>query len=309
MNTELSIIVPIYNEFQILPELFERIKNTAEKITSNFEIIFINDGSKDESLIRIYEIASKNNCVKFINFSRNFGHQIAVTAGLDKCKGNAVIIIDGDLQDPPELIEELYKKHKEGYEVVYAKRAKRKGETFLKKFTAKLFYRTLNYITSIDLPLDTGDFRLIDRKIVECLKEMPEQNKFLRGQIAWLGFKQTFVMFDREERKFGTSGYSYKQMFRFAMNGITGFSNSPLKLVSNIGFSVSVIAFLIILYALFSNFILHRTISGWTSLIISTMFIGGIQLISTGIIGEYISRINNDVRKRPLYIIEKTNIE
>jgi polyisoprenyl-phosphate glycosyltransferase len=309
MNKELSIIIPIYNEEEILPELYERLKTTAEKITANYELIFVNDGSKDQSFARILGFAIQNANVHYINFSRNFGHQIAVTAGLDYCSGDAVAIIDGDLQDPPELIEQLYSKFKEGYEVVYAKRAKRKGETWLKKMTAKIFYRILNNITTIDLPLDTGDFRIVDKKIVSYLRQMPEQNKFLRGQIAWLGFRQSYVLFDREQRKYGTTGYSYSQMIRFAMNGITGFSNSPLKMVSKIGFGVSIIAFLVILYAFYSYFIMHRTISGWTSLMVSTMFIGGIQLISIGVIGEYISRINNDVRKRPLYIVDKANVE
>lgn len=306
---ELSVIVPVYNEQEIISQLYNRLNAAIESITPNHELIFINDGSKDATLFRLIELTEKDKRVKFINFSRNFGHQIAVTAGLDYCKGNAVVIIDGDLQDPPELIPELYKKYKEGNEVVYAKRIKRKGETVFKKLTAKLFYRILKNITSVDIPIDVGDFRLIDRKIVDYLKLMPEQNKFLRGQIAWLGFRQTFVEFERDSRTTGKTGYPLSKMIKFALDGITGFSNSPLRMVTNLGLFISFVAFMVILYALYSHYFLHRTITGWTSLIISSMFIGGIQLLSVGIIGEYISRINTNVRNRPLYIIEKTNIE
>ena len=304
---DISVIIPIYNEEQILQELYNRLHKTVSQISKNYELIFVNDGSKDYSSLELLKIAEHDPCVFYINFSRNFGHQIAVTAGIDASNGNAVVIIDGDLQDPPELIADLYKKYQEGYEVVYAKRGERKGESVFKKLSAKLFYRILKKITSIDIPLDTGDFRLIDKKIVHYLKQMPEQNKFLRGQIAWLGFKQTEVMFNRDERKYGKTGYSLGKMIHFAMDGITGFSDKPLKMVINLGFSISFFSFIIILYAMYSHFILDRTITGWTSLIISSMFIGGVQLISTGIIGEYINRINKNVLKRPLYIIEKTN--
>jgi glycosyltransferase involved in cell wall biosynthesis len=305
---KISVIIPIYNEQNIIPELYKRLKESVEQISANYELIFINDGSKDNSLPELVKLSEADDYVYFINFSRNFGHQVSVTAGLDYCSGDIVIIIDGDLQDPPELIPALYKKYTEGYEVVYAKRMHRKGETFLKKFTAKMFYRLLKQITSIEIPLDTGDFRLMDKKIVDYLKQMPEQNKFLRGQIAWLGFKQTFIEFNRDERKHGKTNYSYRKMFRFAMDGITSFSDTPLLFVTKIGFGVSLFSFLVILYAFYSYFILHRVITGWTSLIISTMFIGGIQLISVGIMGEYISRINKNIQSRPLYIIEDSNL-
>jgi len=306
---ELSVIIPVFNEQEIIPQLYNRLNAAVEPITPNYEFIFVNDGSKDATLFRLIELTENDKRVKFINFSRNFGHQIAVTAGLDYCKGNAVVIIDGDLQDPPELIPELYKKYKEGNEVVYAKRVKRKGESIFKLVTAKLFYRLLKRITSVDIPMDVGDFRLVDRKIVDYLKLMPEQNKFLRGQIAWLGFRQTYVDFERDSRTTGKTGYPLSKMIKFALDGITGFSNSPLRLVTNLGLIISFVAFMVILYALYSHYFLHQTITGWTSLIISSMFIGGIQLLSVGIIGEYISRINTNVRNRPLYIVEKTNIE
>lgn len=306
---ELSVVIPVFNEQEIIPKLYSRIQAAVSSITFDYELIFVNDGSKDATLLRLMELTEHDKKVKFISFSRNFGHQIAVSAGLDHCRGKAVVIIDGDLQDPPELIPEMYRKFKEGFEVIYAKRTRRKGETFFKRFTAKLFYRILRRITSVDIPMDVGDYRLIDRKIVDYLKLMPEQNKFLRGQIAWLGFRQTFVEFERDSRTTGKTGYPLGKMIKLALDGITGFSNSPLRLVTNLGFFISFFAFVIIIYALYAHYFLHQTITGWTSLIISSMFIGGIQLLSIGIIGEYISRINTNVRNRPLYIVEKTNIE
>ena len=309
MLKDLSVIIPIYNEQQIIHELYNRLQKTVSQISINYEFIFVNDGSKDNSLMELMEISKQDSRVYFINFSRNFGHQIAVTAGLDASNGKAVVIIDGDLQDPPELITDLFKKYQEGYDVVYAKRKERKGESVFKKVTAKLFYLTLKRITTIDIPLDTGDFRLIDRKVVSYLNQMPEQNKFLRGQIAWLGFKQTEVLFDREKRKFGKTGYTFSKMLQFAMDGITSFSDNPLQILTKLGFAISFLSFITILYAIYSHFVLERTITGWTSLIISSMFIGGVQLISIGVIGEYISRINKNVLKRPLYIVENTNCE
>ncbi|MCP4551253.1 MAG: glycosyltransferase family 2 protein [Bacteroidetes bacterium] len=306
-NVDISVIVPIYNEQQIIHELYNRLQKTVSQISVHYELIFVNDGSKDHSLMELLKLSEQDPRVYHISFSRNFGHQIAVTAGLDASNGKAIVIIDGDLQDPPELIAELFKKYQEGYEVVYAKRKEREGESVFKKITAKLFYHTLKRITSIDIPLDTGDFRLIDRKVVNYLSQMPEQNKFLRGQIAWLGFNQTEVLFNRDKRKYGKTAYSLGKMIQFAMDGITSFSDKPLQLVTKLGFAISFVSFVIILYAIYSHFILNRTITGWTSLIISSMFIGGVQLISIGVIGEYISRINKNVLKRPLYIVEKTN--
>jgi dolichol-phosphate mannosyltransferase len=309
MTCDLSIVVPVYNEEKSIRLMYDRLLASITVISSNFEIIFVNDGSRDNSFLELVQLSKEDARVKYINFSRNFGHQIAVTAGLDKTKGDAVVIIDGDLQDPPEVIPEMYAKHKEGFEVVYGQRLKRKGESFFKKITAKYFYRILKKITNVNIPVDTGDFRLIDRKIVNDLKNMPEQNKFLRGQIAWLGYRQTSVFFERDERKFGETGYPFSKMLKFALDGITGFSDVPLQFVTKTGIFISFLSFLIILYAIFSHFVLEKTITGWTSLIISSMFIGGVQLISIGIIGEYISRINKNVQNRPLYIIDQTNIE
>jgi polyisoprenyl-phosphate glycosyltransferase len=304
---DLSVVIPVYNEELIIDTLYSRLHQAVSQISGNYELIFVNDGSKDGTLVKLLALTRQDERVFYINFSRNFGHQIAVTAGLDACRGEAVVIIDGDLQDPPELIPELYAKYREGNEIVYAKRRARKGESLFKKISAKLFYRILRRMTTVDIPVDTGDFRLIDKKVVHYLKLMPEQNKFLRGQIAWLGFRQAEVLFDRDERKHGKTGYSFRKMMRLAMDGITGFSDKPLQTVTKLGFSFSLIAFVIILYALYAHLFLNRTITGWTSLIVSSMFIGGVQLISIGVIGEYISRINKNVQNRPLYIVEQTN--
>jgi glycosyltransferase involved in cell wall biosynthesis len=306
---ELSIIIPIYNEEGNLNLLYERISKVAASITNDYELIFINDGSRDNSLQMIVSMAVSDQHVRYINFSRNFGHQIAVTAGIDHCSGEAVAIIDADLQDPPELIVELYNKMKEGYQVVYARRRSRSGESFMKKFTAKMFYRILAKITSIKIPVDTGDFRIMHRKIIDVLKQMPEQQKYLRGQIAWAGFKQTYILYDRDERHAGSTGYTYKKMIRFALDGITGFSNLPLKFATIAGFIVSGVTFLVSLYALYARFIAKDYVPGWTSLILAVLFIGGVQLISIGIIGEYMSRMSANVRNRPLYIVDEKKLD
>ena len=305
---ELSVIIPIYNESSNINLLCERLSKVADQLTQDREFIFINDGSKDDSLEKVKALNRKDARVKYIDFSRNFGHQIAVTAGLDRCLGKAVVIIDADLQDPPELILEMFDKWKnENYQVVYAKRRRRKGESFMKLWTAKMFYRILGSITSISIPVDTGDFRLIDRKIVEYLKQMPEQHKFLRGQISWIGFRQTFIEYDREERHGGVTGYTYKKMLRFALDGITSFSDFPLKFATFAGFAVSGFAFLMILVTIYQRFYGDNYQSGWASMMISVLFLGGIQLIGIGIIGEYMSRMSSNVRNRPLYIINESN--
>lgn len=308
-SIDLSVVVPLYNEEQNIHELYRRTIQALEAITPHHELIFVNDGSADNTLLEIRKYASQNQNLKYISFSRNFGHQSAIMAGISHAAGNAIVIMDGDLQDPPELIKDLYAKHLEGFHVVYAQREARKGETFFKKITAKAFYRILKSITSIDIPLDTGDFRIISKKVAQNLGIMQEKNKFLRGQIAWLGFKQTFVRYERQERQMGETKFTLKKMLQFAFDGITSFSNFPLQIATFLGFLFSIISFFIILYALYSKFILNRFVEGWTSLMVSTMFIGGVQLLCIGIIGEYISRIGNDVKKRPSFIIEETNLE
>ena len=310
VSVELSVIIPIYNEETTLEELYPRVKAVLEgmNLPGGYEMVFVNDGSRDQSLALILALAARDNRVRYIDLSRNFGHQIAVTAGLDNATGEAVVIIDADLQDPPELIPELYRKLREGYEVVYAKRRSRQGESVAKKFTARMFYRILASITNVSIPVDTGDFRIISRKVVEGLKRMPEQNKFLRGQISWIGYRQTYVEYDRAERAGGETGYTYRKMIRLALDGITAFSDVPLKAATLMGFTVSGIAFLVMLYTLYSRFITHDYQPGWASLMVSILFLGGVQLIAVGIIGEYMARVSANVRQRPLYFVADTNL-
>lgn len=303
-----SVIIPIYNEELNIPTLVSRLRPVVDKIGMDYELLFVNDGSRDNSLQLIKALAAADPHVRYIDFSRNFGHQVAVTAGIDNCKGDIIAIIDADLQDPPELMEEMITLIKQGNEVVYAKRRSRKDRNVFKKFAYKRFYRLLAKISNVDIPLDTGDFRIMTRKVAEVLKKMPEQHKFLRGQIAWLGFKQTFVEYDRDVRAAGEPGYTYKKLFRLAFDGITGFSNVPLRIATIMGFVVSGISLLLIIYALASYFFFKGDLpKGWASLMIAISFIGGVQLISIGIIGEYISRMQTDIRNRPLYIINETN--
>jgi dolichol-phosphate mannosyltransferase len=305
---DLSVIIPIYNEEMNLVPMNSRVVSALSPLQLQYEIIYINDGSKDRSLPIILGLSEENSSVKYIDFSRNFGHQIAISAGLEHAKGERIVIMDGDGQDPPELIPDLINKAKEGYEVVYAKRKKRKGESFLKKLTAKLFYRFLANITQIEIPLDTGDFRLIHQKVQKVLLKMPEQHKYLRGQIAWIGFNSTFVEYDREERMGGNTKFTYSKMMRFATDGISGFSNWPLKVATMLGFAVSGIAFILILYSLYQKFFGYTEV-GWTSLHISVLFLGGVQLLGIGILGEYLGRVSENVKNRPTYIVKNSNIQ
>jgi len=305
---DLSVIIPIYNEEMNLVPMNNRIIAALMPLQLHYEIIYVNDGSKDNSLPIIMGLSEENASVKYIDFSRNFGHQIAISAGLEHAVGERIVIMDGDGQDPPELIPALLIKSKEGFEVVYAKRKKRKGESFLKKLTAQLFYRFLANITQIEIPLDTGDFRLIHRKVQKVLLNMPEQHKYLRGQIAWIGFNSTFVEYDREERMGGNTKFTYGKMMRFATDGISGFSNWPLKVATMLGFAVSGIAFMLIIYSLYQKFYGFTEV-GWTSLHISVLFLGGVQLLGIGILGEYLGRVSENVKNRPTYIVKNSNIQ
>lgn len=304
---KLSVVVPVFNEEGNIILLFERLNAVLDQLKISKEYIFINDGSKDKSIELIKELAGKNSYVKYINFSRNFGQQIAISAGIDYAKGDRIVIIDADMQDPPELILDMYNKMDKGFEVVYAKRKSREGESITKKTTAKIFYRILSRITEINIPVDTGDYRIIDRKIVEILKNMPEQEKYLRGQIAWAGFRQTFIEYDRQERNSGNTSYPFSKMLHFAINGITSFSDFPLKFATYSGFIAAFVAFILMIYALYSRFIIKDYVPGWASLMICILFLGGVQLICLGIIGEYIGRLSANVKKRPLYNVDEAN--
>lgn len=307
---KLSIVIPIYFEAGNIALLHERLTAVMQGMAmSDYEFIFVNDGSTDDSLALILELAQKDTHVRYVDLSRNFGHQIAVSAGLDVAQGEAVVIMDADLQDPPECIPTLYAEYQKGYEVVYAKRRTRAGESYFKKITAKLFYRLLSRLTSLDIPLDAGDFRLIDQQVVQVLRKMPERNKYLRGQISWIGFQQTHILYDRDSRHAGKTGYSLGKMLGFALDGITAFSDIPLRVATISGFVVSGIAFLLMIYALLARLVWQDYEPGWASTILSVLFIGGIQLLSIGIIGEYVNRIAHNVRGRPLYVVRDTNVD
>jgi polyisoprenyl-phosphate glycosyltransferase len=305
----ISVIIPVFNEELNIGSLYKRIKDVFAKIDVNHELIFVNDDSRDASLNIVKELAIKDPTVKYIDFSRNFGHQVAVCAGLEYCSGEYVVIIDADLQDPPELIIEMYEKINKGFDVVYAKRRSRKDRSVVKKAAYKSFYKILAVISQIEIPLDTGDFRIMKKNVVDELLKMQESNKFLRGQIAWLGFNQTYVEYDRDVRAAGEPGYTYYKLFRLALDGIISFSNMPLRVATIMGFFVFLLSLIIILYTLYSYFYHEYTPQGWASLMISVLFIGGIQLLTIGIIGEYIGRIQTEVRKRPLFVVKETNMQ
>ena len=306
---KISVVVPVYNEENILEISYNKIKEILEKIEQNsydYEIVFIDDGSEDGSLSVLEEISKKNNKVKIISFSKNFGQEAALTAGLKYVTGDAIVIIDADLQDPPELIPEMLVLWEQGNEVIYGKRKIRKGESAFKLLTAKMFYKTLNALSDVEIPKDTGDFRLVDRKVVDAINSMPEHNKFVRGLFSWVGFKQYEYEYERNERIAGNSKYPFKKMWKLATDGIISFSTKPLKLVGKLGIITIIISICILIYSLISYmFKLNMITPGWTSLIVAITLFIGVQLLSIWIISEYISRIYDETRKRPEYIIDK----
>ena len=304
MQYKYSIVVPVFNEEKVLNELYRSLTIVMNKLRESYEIIFINDGSIDNSLEIMEKLHSKDKRIKIIDFSRNYGHQIAITAGIDYATGEAIVTIDADLQDPPKVIPELVKKWKEGYDVVYGVRKKREGENFFKKVTASIFYKFLNKITDINMPLDAGDFRLIDRKIANNLKTIREKNRYVRGLTSWIGFRQIGVLYDREKRFAGYTKYPLGKMLKLALDAVFSFSNYPLKIATYIGFLISGLSFLYLIYVLILKIFMDVTIQGWASTIVAILFLGGVQLICIGIIGEYIGRIGEEVKKRPLYIIK-----
>ena len=304
----ISIVSPVYNEEAVLAELHRRVSLVMDELGEPWELVLVNDGSHDRSAEVIDELHRKDPRVKGISFSRNFGFQIAVTAGLNHAQGEAIILTDADLQDPPEVYPEMIAKWREGYEVVYGVRASREGETWFKQVTAKVFYRLIRRITSIDIPLDTGDFRLMDRRVVQAINNMPERNRFLRGMIPWVGFKQTGVEYERASRFAGESKFgSVRQMLPFALDAITSFSYLPLQLATYLGFLIAVISGLAILAVILIRlFGPENPLIGQATTLVSVLFLGGVQLISLGIIGEYLGRIYDEVKGRPLYLVDKT---
>ncbi len=309
---KVSIVIPAYNEEEVLNKLIERlailINNTPKY---EFEVIFVNDGSQDKTLEILEEIAQKEKRLKILSFSRNFGHQAAVTAGIKYVTGDAVVIIDADLQDLPELIPQMIELWEQGNEVIYGKRKKRKGESAFKLLSAKMFYKTLNALSDVEIPKDTGDFRLVDRKVIDVINQMPEHNKFLRGLFSWVGFKQYAFEYERQERKAGKTKYPFKKMKKLASDGIISFSTKPLKMLGGIGIISIIISIGILIYSLISYALkLNNLAPGWTSIMVTVTFLGGIQLLSVWIMSEYIARIYDETKQRPEYIIDKKiNIE
>lgn len=301
-----SVIVPLYNEDLVIKESYRRLKEVMDSVKENYEIIFMNDGSTDGTRDKVEKICSKDEKMKLVNFSRNFGHQVAITAGMDLAEGSAIIIIDADLQDPPEVIPKMIEKWKEGYEVVYGKRIKREGDSFFKKYTAKLFYRLLKSMTSVDIPVDSGDFRLIDRKVCDALKSLPERNRYVRGLVSWVGFKQTFVEISRQERFAGETKYSLNKMIKLALDGITSFSYKPLVIAGYLGCLTFLAGLISLVSVIMKNFVNHTPILNFSLIISINLFMFGLILASIGIMGQYIGRIFEESKARPNYIIAST---
>ncbi|EPY7704396.1 MULTISPECIES: glycosyltransferase family 2 protein [Bacillus] len=306
MQKLISVVVPMYFEEEVAQECYNRLKSVMLQNNINYEFVFVNDGSTDRTMEILSEIAANDFRTKIVNFARNFGHQVAVTAGIAAAKGDAIVIIDADLQDPPEVIPELIAKWEEGYEVVYAKRKQRKGETWFKLLTAKYFYKFLNYMSDIDIPKDTGDFRIIDRKIADVFNQMTERNRFIRGMMSWVGFRQTYVEYERDERFAGETKYPLKKMIKFASDGIIAFSTKPLRIVMSLGLLSVLISIIVLLYTITVKVFGHGTQTGWASIMVAITFFSGIQLLGLGIVGQYIARIYDESKNRPIYIVKET---
>jgi dolichol-phosphate mannosyltransferase len=300
-----SIVVPVFNEEEVIAHTYQRLTQVMQGLNEPYEILFVNDGSRDNTYVQLEQFEAQDDAVRVLDFSRNFGHQVAITAGMDHAVGQAIVVIDSDLQDPPELIVAMISKWKAGYDVVYAKRVSRKGETWFKKQSAALFYRVLHRLSDIDIPLDTGDFRLIDRQVADQLKAIREKSRFVRGLVSWVGFRQTAVEYERDERLYGVTKYPLKKMIKLSLDGMTSFSIKPLKITSYLGILSSIAGFIYMLYVLYLRFFTEHTIAGWTSAIIVQLFFNGVILIMLGIIGEYVGRIHDESKDRPIYILRE----
>ena len=299
---ELTVVIPAYNEQESIVPMFERLVAALEQRVDGLEILFVDDGSRDATWQRVCELASRDRRVRGVRFARNFGHQAALTAGVDAAAGRAVAIIDADLQDPPEVIPDMIDRWREGFEVVYGQREQREGETAFKKATAAAFYRLLRRITNVEIPVDTGDFRLMGPRAVAAFRSLPERNRFIRGLVAWIGFPQTAVRYRRHPRQAGETKYPLRKMVRLALDGITSFSFLPLRLATWVGFAVSLLSFLYIVVVIVLK-LLGINWPGYTSMMASILFLGGVQLVMIGILGEYVARIFDEVKRRPLYLV------
>lgn len=303
---KISILIPAYNEQEVIDKLYARLDKLANSNKFyDFEFLFINDGSRDRTLEMIKEYAKKDRRVSYLNFSRNFGKEIAMCAGFDHVTGDATVIIDADLQDPPELIPDMIKYWEKGYDDVYAKRISREGETWFKKFSSNLFYRILQKTTHIPIQVDTGDFRLLDRRCIEALKQIRESQRYTKGMFSWIGFNKKEITYNRDPRAAGTSKWNYLKLTNFAIDGIVSFTTAPLRISSIMGFLVSIIAFIFIIVVVIKTWIFNDPVAGYPSLMAVVLFLGGVQLLSLGVIGEYIARIFNETKGRPLYLIEE----
>jgi len=305
----LSLILPIFNEERVIPELHVRLQDFLARLGETVEVVFVNDGSRDDSMALLRGIAASEPRYRILSFSRNFGHQAAITAGIDFARGQAVVVMDADLQDPPEVVLEMVAKWREGFDVVYGKRRSREGETFLKLLTAKGFYRVFALMIPIDVPLDTGDFRLMSRRVVIALRALGETHRFVRGLVAWIGFKQTAVLYDRPGRYAGETKYPFRKMLGFAIDGITSFSVLPLRFATYLGMTISALSILTAGWALFAKYVQHVTVQGWTAEVVLVSLLASVQLMMIGILGEYVGRIYEQVKQRPLYIVgERVNL-
>jgi polyisoprenyl-phosphate glycosyltransferase len=304
MSSYHSVVIPIYNEAAVLQTLYRRLTCVMEKVGGPYELIFVDDGSTDDSAKLLRDLRAVDARVKLIGLSRNFGHQLAITAGLDYSSGDAVIVMDGDLQDPPELIPQLIAQWHAGHDIVFAVRAGRHGESLFKRLTASVFYRILRRLTTTDIPVDAGDFRLLSRTAVEALRPIRERNRFVRGLVGWIGFRHTSIKYVRERRYAGETKYPLTKMMRFALNGVFSFSFLPLQLATYLGLAVSLMSFGYLAYAVWLKLFTTRVVQGWASVIVAVLFVGGVQLVSLGIIGEYIGRIYEEVKQRPLYLVD-----
>lgn len=302
----LSIIVPVYNEALLIEESVKRLNAAASGLGCRYEIVFVDDGSKDETFALLQKERQHNPHLRLLKLTRNFGHQMAITAAMDQVKGDVIVTIDADLQDPPELIGKMLEEWRKGFDVVYARRERRLGETIFKRWTAAIFYRLVRKMSGVDIPVDVGDFRLMSRRALDELNQLRERHRYVRGLVAWLGYKQTFVDYVRDKRYAGKTKYSLGKMLAFSLDGISSFSTAPLRLATWMGFAAASFSFLYIFYALYVKFITHDVVAGWTTVIIAVFFLGGIQLICLGIIGEYLGMLHEESKKRPLYIIEQT---
>ncbi len=299
----LSLVLPIYNEEEVIPELHRRLQQFLAQLTLDAEVLFINDGSRDRSMDLLREIAVGEPRYRILQFARNFGHQAAITAGVDFARGKAVVLMDADLQDPPEVVTAMVAKWREGYDVVYGRRRRREKEGWFKLLTARWFYRLFALMIPIDIPLDTGDFRLMSRQVVVALRELRESHRFVRGMVAWLGFRQTEVLYDRPGRFAGETKYPLRKMLRFAIDGITSFSIVPLRMATYLGMLMIVGSFSIIVWALLAKYVFHVTVTGWTAIVVIIAMFASVQLVMIGVLGEYVGRIYEEVKRRPLYVV------